>query len=456
MQGSDCAPTGQHSQWARPGLRRAATTTRLAAAAVIGTALLLAAACSGSGPVTAAKPKPTPKPSPVTRVIITPVNGSTGVKPSKGIVVTAVHGKLTNVSVRTTGTQVTGTYRQGGTVWRSKWTLGTSQRFLVTATAQGPDGKTVIATSRFHTLSPKASFQTQIFEGSSQTYGVGMPIKLTFSEPITDKAAVEKALTLRTSKPVVGAWWWDGDQVLDFRPKRFWPIHTTVWFTGHLDGVEGAPGMYGIANLIQKFHVGDSLVAHVSTSLHRMKLFRNGKHIYTWPISSGKPGDDTPNGIFLTIDKGNPVEMKPADIKPGQPGYYDVKVAWSVRFTWSGDYIHSAPWSVAEQGNTNVSHGCVNLGPSYAPIYYKMAVPGDPVFVSGSPVHGKWDDGWTDWFLSWHQVLSYSATGKAVKAGPSGSRFVDPASLSAASASPSPAPPMPATPTAAASISATP
>ena len=36
-----------------------------------------------------------------------------------------------------------------------------------------------------------------------------MPIILYFSQPITDKAAVERALQITTSKPVVGAWYWD-------------------------------------------------------------------------------------------------------------------------------------------------------------------------------------------------------------------------------------------------------
>jgi hypothetical protein len=198
--------------------------------------------------------------------------------------------------------------------------------------------------------------------------------------------------------------------------------------------------MYGVDDLSQSFKIGDSLIVHVSTSRHEMTVYKNGRHLYTWPISTGQPGDDTPNGTFLTIDKGNPVRMKPADIAPGAPGYYNVLVYWSVRFTWSGDYIHSAPWSVGSQGNTNVSHGCVNLGPSYAPIYYNMEVPGDPVLVSGSPANGAWDDGWTDWFLSWPQVLDRSATHDAVVAGPAGSSFVSPQSLLAPSVPASPAP----------------
>ncbi len=433
---------GSNGTWKRRPGRRA---VRAAAAVTALAALLLVAACSGGVLGVAAKPTQ----SPLAQLRITPADGSIKVNPGEGITVAATHGKVTNVSVRTSGTPVAGSLSADGTVWRSKWTLGTAQLFAVTATAVNTAGKTTTATSTFRTLRPASTFQTQIFEGSGQTYGVGMPVKLTFSQPITNKAAVERALELRTSKRVVGLWWWDGDQTLDFRPHGYWPAYTAVSFVGHLDGIEGAPGMYGTADLTQSFDIGAALVVHVSTSRHVMTVFRNGRHIYTWPISTGQPGDDTPNGTFLTIDKGNPVQMKPADIAPGAPGYYAVLVNWSVRFTWSGDYIHSAPWSVANQGSSNVSHGCVNLGPSYAPIYYNMEVPGDPVIVSGSPVHGAWDDGWTDYFLTWSQALSRSATHDAVVTGPAGSSFVSPASLQAPAVAP---PATPATsPTAAAS-----
>ena len=105
-----------------------------------------------------------------------------------------------------------------------------------------------------------------------------------------------------------------------------------------------------------------------------------------------------------------------------------------MRFTFSGDYYHSAPWSVVDQGTTNVSHGCVNLAPPDAVIYYKLAVPGDPITVTGSPRPGRWDDGWTEWFLSWNQLLAGSALHEAVVAGPQGSTFVQPSTLSPSTA----------------------
>jgi lipoprotein-anchoring transpeptidase ErfK/SrfK len=206
-----------------------------------------------------------------------------------------------------------------------------------------------------------------------------------------------------------------------FRPRDYWPAGTMVSFTGHLDGVQGAPGVYGDHTLTQTFRIGPSLIAVGNTQTHRTQIYYNGKLRYDWPISSGKPGDATPDGSYLTIEKANPVLMT-------GPGY-SLEVPWSVRFTFSGDYYHDAYWSVGEQGFENVSHGCVNLSPADAQTYYNLAVPGDPITITGSPKGGTWDNGWTEWFLSWPQYLKGSATGQAVLAGPAGSTFVDPSTL---------------------------
>jgi len=189
-----------------------------------------------------------------------------------------------------------------------------------------------------------------------------------------------------------------------------------VSFTGHLDGVRAGPGVYGHHTLTQTFTIGSSLIVKASTSEHFMNVYRDGKLFAHWPISTGRPGDDTPNGEYLTIEKSNPVDM----VGPG----YNIEVPWSVRFTWSGDYLHDAYWSVGEQGFTNVSHGCVNMSPADAEIFYNMAVPGDPVKITGSPRPGQWDNGWTMWFLPWSQWLHGSAVHQAVRAGPAGSSFV--------------------------------
>jgi len=406
----------------------------IAAAAVIG---LLAAGCGGHAqPASTGPAKAQASASAAARAAklaadlkITPSNGSHDADPSQGISVTAVQGKLTGVTVKSTGDPVSGRLTGGGQAWHSTWTLDAARSYTVTATGI-VGGHQVSTTSTFRTLSPAQTFSTEIYEGSGQTYGVGMPIMLIFSQPITNRAAVERSLELTTSKPVTGAWSWDGDEHLNFRPRDYWPANTTVSFDGHLNGVQGGKGVYGAADLTQSFTIGRSLIAVASTTSHLTQIYLNGKRIYQWPISTGRASLPTPDGTYVSVEKANPVRMIGGGA-PGSAGYYDELVNYAVRFTFSGDYYHSAPWSVIDQGTTNVSHGCVNLPPADAATYYNMSIPGDPITVTNSTAAGRWDDGWTEWFLPWSQYLHGSALGQAVQAGPQGSTFVSPAALPA-------------------------
>jgi lipoprotein-anchoring transpeptidase ErfK/SrfK len=424
----------------RPG-RRARRYAGIAGAAAI---CLLAAACSSgshsSGPSPAqvsAQASASAKAHAAAlaaMLTITPANGSHDAAPSDSITVTAVKGKVTNVTVRTSGDPVSGSLAADGTSWHSMAAnLDVSQSYTVTATGTAPSGEKITKTSTFRTLTPSQTFTTSIFEGYKVSYGVGMPVLLTFSQPITNKAAVERSLELTTSKPVVGAWYWDGDQHLYFRPRDYWPAYTTVSLTGHLNGVEGAKGVYGARNLTQTFEIGRSLIAVASTTHHKTQIYLNGKLAYQWPISTGRSSLPTPDGTYLSVEKANPVRMVGGG-PAGSAGHYDELVNYAVRFTYSGDYYHSAPWSVVNQGTSNVSHGCVNLPPVAAQTYYNMSIPGDPITVTASAAAGKWGDGWTQWFLSWPAYLKGSATGQAVQAGPQGSTFVDPSSLPASTA----------------------
>jgi lipoprotein-anchoring transpeptidase ErfK/SrfK len=396
--------------------------------AVCATLALLLAGCGGSATSTGGKVGPGGEASESgVRLSITPAGGKVDTRPDRGITVRAAGGRVRHVVARAGGERVSGKLNAAGTVWHSTWALGVSQRYTVTATAVSSSGEPVTRRSRFRTFTPAKTFTTQIIEGYKQTYGVGMPIILYFDHPIANRAAVERALQIKTSKPVVGAWHWDARcnlaaDCLYFRPRRYWPPHTRVSFAAHLNGVEAAPGLYGDHTLTQRFEIGSALSVVADTADHHMNVYREGKLFAHWPISSGKPGDETPNGTYLTIEKANPVDM----VGPG----YDIEVPWSVRFTWSGDYLHDAYWSVGEQGFTNVSHGCINMSPEDAETFYEMAVPGDPVKITGSPRAGTWDNGWTMWFLSWKQWLRGSALHMAVRTGPSGSRFVAPSSLS--------------------------
>jgi lipoprotein-anchoring transpeptidase ErfK/SrfK len=394
--------------------------------------LLLSVAALAVVSCTASKANAIPPPT----LIISPANGSRGVLPGAAVIVATKHGKLRDVTVATAAGPVRGSLAASGT-WHSATPFATGTSYTVTATAIGTNRKKITTSTTFQTLTPQRTFRATITatgtdpnissEIATRDYGVGIPVTVMFSRPITDRAAVERALQLRTSRPVVGAWYWQDDKTVIFRPRQYWPQYTTVTVDGNFDGVEGAPGVYGSKDVHLSLSIGPSLIVVASARAHYMKVYYKYRLFGRWPISTGRPGDDTPDGTYLTTFKNNPQRM----IGPG----YNLLVPWSVDFTYSGDFIHDAYWSVGVQGAANVSHGCVNTSPAHAETYYKMAEPGDPVTVTGSPAAGTPGNGWTEWFLSWPQWLRGSATGEAVEAGPTGSSLVSPASLPATTGS---------------------
>jgi lipoprotein-anchoring transpeptidase ErfK/SrfK len=352
-------------------------------------------------------------------------------RPDLGIGVSVTGGRLSRVvAVTAAGRAVQGRPEPGGASWHTEWALAPSRAYRVTATAVNRRGRRTVATATFRTLRPRRTFTAWSSLAAGQVYGVGMPLMLTFSRPVTRKAEVERSLEIWSSRPVTGAWHWMSNREVWFRTRKYWPAHTRVRLEAHLRGVRAAPGVYGLSDLSLHLVIGNSLIAVASAATHHMKVWWNGHLQGNWPISTGQPGDDTPDGHYLSFSMGNPVDMNSATygVMPGDPGYYNVLVYDSVKFTFSGDYVHSAPWSVGEQGFANVSHGCVNVAPGNAAWYYARSVPGDPITIVGSPLAGTWGDGWTIWFLPWHKLAAGSATGQAVLAGPSGSRLVPPPS----------------------------
>ena len=394
--------------------------------------LLLSVAALAAVSCTACAANSAPPPT----LNISPANGSRGVLPGAAIIVAARHGKIRDVTVATAAGPVRGYLAADGR-WRGVEPLATGTSYTVTATAIGTNQKRVTTSTTFQTFTPHQTFGARITavgtnqnisgEISAQQYGVGIPITIVFSRPISNKAAVERAIQLTTSKRVVGAWSWQDDKTVIFRPRRYWPQYTKVTVDGNFDGVQAAPGVYGSQDVHLSLSIGPSLIVVASTRTHYMNVYYKNRLFGRWPISTGRPGDDSPDGTYLTTFKNNPQLMT-------GPGY-SLEVPWAVDVTYSGVFIHDAYWSVGEQGFTNVSHGCINTSPAHAETYYKMAVPGDPVTLTGSPVAGTPGNGWTEWFMSWSQWLRGSAVGEAVVAGPTGSAFVGPASLSATTAS---------------------
>ncbi|WP_396454687.1 Ig-like domain-containing protein [Actinomadura sp.] len=345
-----------------------------------------------------------------TAVTITPANGTAQVKPDGTIEVKSSGGKLQNVTVRGGGAAVTGKFGKGRKTWRSTRTLTPGTSYTVTAQARD-GGKTRTVTSSFTTLKPAQTLSivdvTPNVEG--EKVGVGMPIFVRFDRPVTDKAAVERTLRVTPDKPVEGAWRWLAPDQVVYRTKTYWQPHQTVRFHAALAGVNAGGGVYGAKDAQATMAIGAEQITTGNIAGHQMTVTRDGKKLRTIPFSAGNGQSrefTTTSGVHLLMEKGNPVTMTSPGRQEGDPGYYKTVVNYAVRFSSSGEYVHSAPWSVGSQGSANVSHGCLNVSPSNAKWYYDIAQRGDIIKLTGSDREVEWDNGWSFWqlpFDEWRQ-----------------------------------------------------
>ena len=219
------------------------------------------------------------------------------------------------------------------------------------------------------------------------TVGVAMPIVINFDAPVTDHPAAEQAIHISSDPPVPGKFYWMNAAQVRWRPLDFWPAHTVV----NIDA----------GGTRSSFSTGDALVATADDATHTMTITRDGDVEQTFPISMGKPGRDTPNGTYYVQGKSPDVVMDSATY--GVPNTssdgYRVHVQLAVRFDNSGNFVHSAPWSAADQGIRDVSHGCINVSPSDAKWFYDNFGVGDPIVVMNSNGSFGQNDGAQDWQL---------------------------------------------------------
>jgi lipoprotein-anchoring transpeptidase ErfK/SrfK len=215
--------------------------------------------------------------------------------------------------------------------------------------------------------------------------GVAKPIYINFARPIADRAMAEQAIHISSNPPVPGRFYWTSDTQVRWRPQDFWPANTVV----NIDA-SGAKST---------FRTGDSLVATIDDKTHQMTIVRNGKVEKTFPVSMGKPSHATPNGTYYVLEKFPDIVMDSATY--GVPATaaegYKLNVKLAVRMDNSGNFVHSAPWSVGDQGKRNVSHGCVNLSPENAKWFYDNFGSGDPIVIKNSVGTYNKPDGASDW-----------------------------------------------------------
>ena len=380
---------------------------------LLGVVALVGAGCSASRGV---QPSPGNPSGSAVQVSVTPAGGTTGVRPDAVVRVRASDGRLTTVDVRPQrgGDPLTGVLSQDGSTWTlgSGTVLALSTEYVVETHAVDAGGRGRTGRWTFTTLRPKAELSTVVTPGDGALVGVGMPLRVVLTEKVTDRAAVERALSVTSTIPVEGSWHWFSAKEVHYRPKTFWPAGAHVSVTFRLAGVDAGGGVWGDHDRSYSFDITEhAMVSTVDVTAHTMTVRQDGSVLRVIPVTTGKDGYLTRGGtkVIITKERTRLMDSTTVDIPPDSPDAYHLLVAYALRLTWSGEFVHAAPWSVAHQGHENVSHGCTGMSNENAAWFYGISHIGDVVRYVHSTRALEQGNGYTDWNLSWSQWTAGSA-----------------------------------------------
>ncbi len=378
---------------------------------------MLGLTACGSTPTTGDQPATTTKPmeqAAVTKppqISLQPAAGAKGVNPTAPVKITVGNGEINSVKLTSsTGAMITGKASPDGHSWSATQQLGYHHTYTWSGTATGLDGKPTPITGAFRTVEPDGTISAQLNTGDGATYGVAMPIVVNFSDPVPteDRAAVQQALSVRTSIPTEGSWAWLSSSSVHWRPKQFWTAGTKVAVTAKIYGMSFGGGYYGSADISSHFTIGKNQQIKGNVKTHRLVLLADGKVVHDFPTSYGKDSvlwRNTRSGVHVVMSK-SPTYL----MSNPRAGYKNVFVRWAVRISNNGEFIHAYPPTTWAQGNVNVSHGCANLTTARAKTVYDWVQIGDPVDIEGSHVELSAADGdYYDWALGWSDWQSKSA-----------------------------------------------
>ena len=370
---------------------------------------------------------------------VTPVAGTANLPISTEVGIALSGGQITDVALTKAGgaAKIPGWMRDDGTSWIPAAPLAFSSTYDVIVTGHSSkDGQSVTRHTSFTTMGQPGGEPTTggLYPSSGETVGVAMPVVLDFNPPVPDaaRAEVQKRLFVITNPPQPGAWHWASGAQVWYRPPNYWRPGTTITVRAALAGHPMGDGRFGAADRLATVTVGPKVVMNVENATKQLTVYVNDQLVKSMPISLGAEETPSSSGHMVVMTK-----------EPTSRFSADLTVNNAMRLTAGGEYIHAAPWSVADQGFRNVSHGCTNLSEENAAWLFGVAHLGDPVIVRGTEVPLTDGNGWTAWNAPWSEYIKASALPLPPKLAAVKST---PESVSAIPRKPAPAPPLGATP----------
>ena len=340
---------------------------------------------------------------------------ATGVKVNRSLRLNVSDGTFIEVHVTGKSGAMQGALSADKLSWQSTARLQPGETYNVRSSAVDAHGTNTVYRATFSTQALPLSKQAfpSFFPLPGATVGVGMPAIIRFDVPITDKASIEKHLHVTSQPAQPGAFHWVSDHEVHWRPQQYWQAGTKVTVVADIDSVPAGKGVFGQKSRTSTFTIGRSMVSKVDTRTDQMRVFRDGKLIRTIPITTGQQPDfTTRSGVKIIVEKSRRHDMnsETIGIDPNGPNGYNLKgVEFAMRLTYSGEFVHAAPWSVGSQGHANVSHGCTGMSTANAAWLYNQTLVGDVIEYTGTNKPMTLTNGIGDWNEPFTQYAEGSA-----------------------------------------------
>lgn len=329
-------------------------------------------------------------------------NGATEVEPGQPVTVTSAAGLEKVTMTNEDGKEVESEFNDDKTEWTTAEPLGYGRTYSIVA--KDTEGQTM--KSSFTTVLPSAQVNAYMSPIDGSEVGAGQAVTIRFDYPIEDTEAMEKLIDVETSNDTEGGFFWLDPYELRWRPKEYWEPGTEVTVKVNLYGRKLAEGVYGAADTETSFTTGDLVEAVVDNNLKLLRVYKNHEFVREFPVALGTDGSfDTPNGFYVVGDRHDNLVMDSRTYGLGlESGGYVTPVDYATQLSYSGIYVHSAPWAIGNLGYSNVSHGCINASPSDAQWFMNYVKRGDIFEVrnTGGETLSPYD-GLGYWNLDWEQ-----------------------------------------------------
>ncbi|AIY03571.1 hypothetical protein ART_3972 [Arthrobacter sp. PAMC 25486] len=366
---------------------------------------------AGQSPTTSPSAVPTtPAAKPVT-LAVAPKTGATFVNPAAEVTAQADNGTLYSAVLKetATGENTDGELFVSGRKWVSSAPLKFDTDYTFDVTTLDEDGNRSTTVSTFSTVPASNEADLAMFPAAGSTVGVAQPLQFTFSEPVTNKEAVEQAISVTASSGQKGAFRWYSDTLLRYRAEDFWVANTKLTVEMKLFGVELGNGQIGNFNKTNVVQIGNRVEMVADAANLQASIYVNGVLVKQYPVTMGDERFPSASGYLVVLsDKQRYAHFVASTIglKPGDPANYgEVDVEFATRLTPSGEFIHQATDSAAPYlGRVNLSHGCIGMSAEGAGWVFNNMTTGDLVHVVGSPNETiAPTDGFGDWNIPFAQ-----------------------------------------------------